>query len=954
MREWLSSGTIIGKYHISSRLSANGLGEVYLASDTSADRDVALKLLPSELVAEDATLKRFIGIYKAITQLRHRNICQIYEGGITEDGRPYIAMEYVKGQSLDMLGYGHQLNLPELIEIVIQIAEALEYAHQKGWLHLEIKPSNLIMKQGLKVLVLDFGQSLAFPPSMSMAEPLSLTPGNAAYLSPEQVSGEKPDQRADIFSLGVVFYELLAGHTPFVGLNVDEVLASVTLAQPLPLTEFREDLPAELTRIVSKALAKDPGERYQTMAEMARDLRQLSTRRDNWFASAETSIDAVAEALGVNLPQGKSVADLRQSGRNQSNKGDRLAPGSIIDDLKKAFTTLMESTLKKRGGKAGDMMVLTDRSFQQDAKDLLKSWWRRILVMTLFVFGLIWAIPLAWQLWSDKDEKERLPAGLRTNLLTSVGKVTDAAISPDGKTIAYSVIEGEIQNLMVKDLDNPEVFRIATAKGLEFRGLTFSPDGRSVAFVKGLPFNLGELYRIRARGGSEERLSDQPVLGAPAISPDGSRYAYVAANPDNSETTLVIIESNGVKRPIANRKSPLFFYPGGLAWSPDGKSIACVTNDSSSSWYLKIVSIAVDGTGEKTLNPGPWSEIERIVWVPDGRGLIVSASGPYNRSMQLWRIEIPSGETFEITGDKSDYRGVSLSADSRSLISVQHESLSNIWIASGSDINRVQQLTRDVGDGINGLAWTADDRIVYVSSAGGRETIWITGLNVSAQRPLPVAPEGGAGREYQPAVSPIGNNLVYVVERPNGTYLWRSELDRRNLRRLTDESMVFHPVFTANGRGIIYSVLRSRRRVIAQLDINGGAPKTLIEKQAWRPVLSPDGTKLACNYWDEASGRWKIGIFSSSGGLPMSIFDRPGSWHRIIRWLPDGQSVAYPVTTGGVTNIWVQPLAGGAPTQMTSSRIGHIFDFTWSNSGQYIAFAQGWVSSDVVILTNFR
>ncbi|QQS47242.1 MAG: serine/threonine-protein kinase [Acidobacteriota bacterium] len=956
MREWLPSGTIVARYQISSRLSANGLGEVYLAKDLSADREVALKLLPPELVREAAPSNRFIRIYSAITQLRHRNICQIHEGGMTENGRPYIAMEYIKGQSLDLLGYGHQLNLPELIEIAAQAAEAVEYAHQKGWLHLDIKPSNLMLTQGLKVLVLDFGQSLAFPPSIStaLAENVRLTAGNAAYLSPELVTGEKPDQRADIFSLGVVLYELLAGHTPFVGLNVDEVLASVTLAEPLPLKEFRDDLPAELTDIVSRALAKDPAERYQTMGEMARDLRRLSLRRNEWFKAPDLSIDAVAEALGVGYQRGRSVADLRQSGTNRFGSGERIAPGSFIEDLKKAFSRLLESPLRRKGGRSGEMMVLTDRSFLDDARELLKSWWRRILVVSLMVAGLLWTIPLAIQLWNRDDQKKKAPSGLNVSLLTSVGKVTDAALSPDGRTVAYSVNEGEFQNLMIRETNSSEVRRIARAEGVELRGLTFTPDGRWVAFVRQTAIGSGELCRVPAGGGVEEKLSPEQVIGAPAFSPDGNRFAYVTINPENSETTLMLVESNGSRRPVARRQSPLFFYSGGLSWSPDGSSIACVTNDSSTSLYLRIVAVPVDGSGEKILNSGRWSEIERVAWMPDGSGLVVSAAGPWSRSMQLWRIELPSKEIIEITGVKSDYRGAGLSADARSLISVQYESLSNLWIAAGSDISRVQQLTRGVGDGVKGMAWTPDDRIVYVSTTGGRETIWITGLNVDDQKPLTVAPEGEAGGEYHPAVSPDGRILAYVVERPNGAYLWRSDLDRRNLKRLTDESMVFHPVFTADGSSIIYSVLRGNRRVIAQLDVNGGAPRTLIEKQSWRPVVSPDGAKLACNIRDQATGRWKIGILPVTGGEPLTVIEAPGAWHRVIRWMPDGQSVAYPETNGGITDIWVQPIAGGAPTRLTSSRASHIFDFAWSGSGQYIAFAQGWVSSDVVILTNFR
>jgi Tol biopolymer transport system component len=174
------------------------------------------------------------------------------------------------------------------------------------------------------------------------------------------------------------------------------------------------------------------------------------------------------------------------------------------------------------------------------------------------------------------------------------------------------------------------------------------------------------------------------------------------------------------------------------------------------------------------------------------------------------------------------------------------------------------------------------------------------------------------------------------------------------LKRLTDENLVFYPTFSADGKSVVYSVLREERRVVAKSTIEGGAPMTLVEKQAWRPVVSPDGARIACNYWDDTNAQWKIAVFSSEGGQPLMIFDAPGDFQRVVRWMPDGKGVSYIVTRGGSSNIWMQSLEGGAPKLLTAFKTGRIFDFAWSRDGLRIAVAQGSVNSDVVLIRNFK
>lgn len=956
MREWLPSGTTIARYQISSRLSANGLGEVYLAKDPSSDRDVALKLLPAALMTDQSVRQRFLKIFASLAKIRQRNICEIYEGGVAEDERPYVAMEYVKGQSLDLLSSGRQLPLNDVIAITIQIAEALEAAHAKGWLHLAIKPSNLMLTSAKEVKILDLGQPLAFPPSLSTenGDLLKITVEMARYLSPEQVYGEKPDQRADVFGLGAVFYELITGHPPFVGSTIEEVIAAVTLAEPLPLTEFREDVSSELGRIVAKSLTKEPADRYQTAGEFARDLRNLDSRQPRWAKWASAAAAATSQETGAENRVGKSAADLRGRNKEDGGKGDKTSLASFFGDLKQAVNSLLESATRRKTGRVEPVQIIRERSFLEDLSYFAKNYWRRILVVSLTLLGIILAIFIAGRILS-RTPRPSTSRSLETTRITASGRVNEAVISPFGERLAYTVDEGGQQSLVIKELESGQQTRLASIPAKEYRGLVFSPNSQWIGYIKSEPNDhFGNLYRKSVGGGAEEDLKKGSSVSAVSFSPDGKRIAYLDATGNRSETRLNIGVPEVPGTVLARRQKPAYFHPGGMAWSPDGRVIACAVRDAESGLFLKIVAVEVDGGGESTIASGRWSEIDRIAWLGNGGGLIVAASEPTSRSSQLWRIAYPSGEITRITRDLSDYRGVSLTYDSGRLVSVQNEALSNIWMATSVDFSQARQLTTERFDGFNGLAWASSKRLVHVSWSGGRETLWSIDLNENKQQPLPVAPEGGVGGEYQPALSPDGDYIVYVVERSSGSYLWRSDVNRRNLKRLTDENLVFYPTFSADSKSVVYSVLREGRRVIARSSIEGGIPTTLVEKQSWRPVVSPDGTRIACNYWDEMNAQWKIAVFPFEGGRPLLIFDAPGNFQRVVRWTSDSLGLSFIDTRGGLSNIWMQPLEGGLPMQITNFKNGRIFDFAWSADGHRLALAQGWVSSDAVLIQNFK
>ena len=307
------SGTQLGRYEIRSQLGAGGMGEVYLAQDTKLDRKVALKILPADVAAHPDRMKRFVREAKAASALNHPNIITIHEIDET-DSINFIATEFIDGETLREGMRNAPLKLGEVLDVSIQIASALAAAHGAGIVHRDIKPENIMLRQDGIVKVLDFGLAKLTerlpPDSVDTEAPTSLKTdpgtvvGTAIYMSPEQARGMSVDARTDIFSLGVLLYEMVAGRLPFEGSTSSEVLGSILgEIEPQPLARYSREVPAELERIVSKVLRKNRDERYQTIKDMLLDLQSLKQELE-FEKKLERSV----------APKSKSAADREQAG----------------------------------------------------------------------------------------------------------------------------------------------------------------------------------------------------------------------------------------------------------------------------------------------------------------------------------------------------------------------------------------------------------------------------------------------------------------------------------------------------------------------------------------------------------------------------------------------------------------------------------------------------------------
>src|SRR5213593_1825792 len=279
-------GQTISHYRITGQLGSGGMGVVYEAQDLTLGRRVALKFLPPDVARDSAALDRFLFEARAASALNHPNICTIYAVE-KSDGQSFIAMELLEGQSLDHKLLGPPLPLDRLLDISIQLTEALEAAHAKGIVHRDIKPANIFITQRGQIKVLDFGLAkltreaeMAMDTVASQRGPAHLTSpgstvGTVAYMSPEQARGEVLDARCDLFSLGAVMYQMATGRLPFSGNTSAVIFNAILERDPIPALQLNPDLPPQVQEIIDQALEKDRDLRYQTAADLRGDLKRL-------------------------------------------------------------------------------------------------------------------------------------------------------------------------------------------------------------------------------------------------------------------------------------------------------------------------------------------------------------------------------------------------------------------------------------------------------------------------------------------------------------------------------------------------------------------------------------------------------------------------------------------------------------------------------------------------------
>ncbi len=296
-------GKTISHYKILSKLGEGGMGVVYKAEDTKLKRTVALKFLSSDMTSDPKAKERFIQEARAASALDHQNICHIHEINETDYGQTYIAMAYYDGETLKEKIEQGPLRIDEALTIAVKVAEGLQEAHDKGIIHRDIKPANIMLTDRGQVKIMDFG--LAKSAAGSLVTKAGTTLGTIAYMSPEQSRGEEVDKRTDIWSLGVMLYNMLTGQLPFKGAYETAIVYSIMNVEPEPITGLRTGVPVELERYIDKCLAKYPAERYPNAEALIVDLKVL--KKDTGKLSTVSAPDELASKTGENETKGDTT-----------------------------------------------------------------------------------------------------------------------------------------------------------------------------------------------------------------------------------------------------------------------------------------------------------------------------------------------------------------------------------------------------------------------------------------------------------------------------------------------------------------------------------------------------------------------------------------------------------------------------------------------------------------------
>ncbi len=946
------------------------MGEIYLAQDTRLNRKVAIKLLPDQYTKDAERLRRFEQEAQAASALNHPNIITIYEIGEAE-GRHFIVTEYIEGSTLRRRMVNGRLTINESLDIASQVVSALAAAHGAGIVHRDIKPENIMIRPDGYVKVLDFGlakltekystagsseapQSPAeFPETPTTADfllgdstpPIPIDPddvfatvpanaanettpgivmGTAQYMSPEQAQGLRIDSRTDFFSFGIVLYEMIAGHAPFTGVTSRDLVAAILNNDPPPLSHYQPEIPEVLEWIVAKALVKEREERYQTAKEMLNDLRRLHQR------------------LGVEREIEKSRSFI--SAAADVNSGQRR--GSLSGNATQEFIaqTGMLTDARSTGSLSSSTIELI--------RSALKKPWSIAALTLLFAttaFGL-------YRLLAPGSQVASPFQSMQVRRFTSSGKATRAAISPDGKYVIHVLADAGKQSLLVRQATESNNIEIVPPAEVFYRGLTFSHDGAHVYYVvqeQNHPIHV--LYQVPALGGVPRRTLkdiDSPIT----ISPDNKQFAFVRRYRGQGEDAVIIANIDGSnERKLASRKGPDFFWTSGAAWSPDGKIIACPAGTNAGGRQMYVAEINVADGRERQISAKRWASVGRVSWMRDGGGLIMSATEQGSTLAQIWYVPYPKGDPRKITNDLNDYRDVSLTGDSRALVTVQSEAHVNVWLLPNADTNRAKKITDGIGqyNGVRGLTWTPDGRLVYVSRANISQDIWMMDQDGKNNRQLTSAETRA---EIYPAVSPDGRYIVFVSTRTGNSNIFRYELSTGDQKQLTEGTGEEFLTVSADSKWVIYTATGSTKFTLWKVPIEGGDAMQLTDKLTQWPDVSPDGQKIACWYRAEPNARWQIAIIPISGGDPERVFDVPpiAETPIPIRWMPDGRGISFAATRQGVSNIWYQPLDGSDPKQLTYFTSDQISWFEWSRDGKQLACSRGTVMSDVVLISEFE